>query len=102
MYELVSILRACQRMLSSRFHAVVTSMPGGVLSAGITMDERIRNLMRERGHDHLLMRVDEPDLQDKIVVALRALDADADAIREAMYATVARNLQMIGAHGNLF
>ena len=63
MYEIVSILRACDRMLSSRFHAIVTSMPAGVPSAGVTMDERIRNLMRERGHEHLLMRVDEPDLE---------------------------------------
>ena len=62
MYEMVSILRACDRMLSSRFHAIVTSMPAGVPSAGVTMDERIRNLMRERGHEHLLMGVDEPDL----------------------------------------
>src|SRR6201996_4700372 len=91
MYELVSILRVCDRMISSRFHAIVTSMPGGVPSAGITMDERIRNLMRERGHNPLLMKVDEPDLQEKIVVALRALDAEAEAIRESMYDTVARN-----------
>ena len=52
-------------MLSSRFHAIVTSMPGRVPSAGVTMDERIRNLMRERGHDHLLMRVEETDLATK-------------------------------------
>ena len=49
MYELVSILRACHMMVSSRYHGIVTSMPALVPSAGITMDERIRNLMRERG-----------------------------------------------------
>ena len=48
--RLVSILRACHMMASSRYHGIVTSMPGLVPSAGITMDERIRNLMRERGH----------------------------------------------------
>src|ERR1700733_5509535 len=58
MYELVSILRACHMMASSRYHGIVTSMPGLVPSAGITMDERIRNLMRERGHQDLLMTVD--------------------------------------------
>jgi len=46
MYELVSILRACHMMVSSRYHGIVTSMPALVPSAGITMDERIRNLMR--------------------------------------------------------
>ena len=28
MYELVSILRACHMMVSSRYHGIVTSMPG--------------------------------------------------------------------------
>jgi polysaccharide pyruvyl transferase WcaK-like protein len=102
MYELVSILRACQRMLSSRFHAIVTSMPSGVPSAGVTMDERIRNLMRQRGHEHLMMEVDEPDLADKIVAALSALDSEAEDIRDAMGRTVARNLRMMARMGVYF
>ena len=89
-------------MLSSRYHAIVTSMPAGVPSAGVTMDERIRNLMRERGHEHLLMRVDEPDLEDKIVAALQTLDAQADEIRDAMPRTVARNLQLMARMGVYF
>jgi polysaccharide pyruvyl transferase WcaK-like protein len=102
MFEMVSILRQCDRMLSSRFHAIVTSMPAGVPSAGVTMDERIGNLMRERGHGHLLMKVDEPDLADKIVAALHALDAEADEIREACGRIVARNLQMMARMGVYF
>ncbi len=73
MYELVSILRACHMMVSSRYHGIVTSMPGLVPSAGITMDERIRNLMRERGHQDLLMNVDDPDLEPKLLAALEKL-----------------------------
>ena len=102
MYELVSILRASDRILSSRYHAIVTSMPGRVPSAGVTMDERIRNLMRERGHDHLLMRVDDPDLADHIVAALRALDSETEAVRDAMARTVARNLQLMARMGTYF
>ena len=73
MYELVSILRSCHMMASSRYHGIVTSMPGLVPSAGITMDERIRNLMRERGHQELLMNVDDPDLEPKLLAALETL-----------------------------
>src|SRR5699024_6657757 len=47
MYEMVSIMRTATYMLSSRYHAIVTTMAGGVISAGITMDERIRNLMAD-------------------------------------------------------
>jgi polysaccharide pyruvyl transferase WcaK-like protein len=99
MYEIVSLLRQCDRLLSSRFHAIVTSMPAGVPSAGVTMDERIHNLMRDRKHEHLLMKVDEPALSDKIVTALEALDAEPDEIREAMGSTVARNLRTMARMG---
>lgn len=102
MYELVSILRACQRLISSRYHAIVTSMPAGVPSAGVTMDERIRNLMRDRGQEHLLMNVDEPELGAKILAALRTLDAQAEEIRESMGPVVARNLQMMARMGQYF
>src|SRR5277367_3418545 len=102
MYELISILRASDRILSSRYHAIVTSMPSGVPSAGVTMDERIRNLMRERGHEHLLMRVDEPELAEKITHALELLDAEADEIRDSMPRTVARNLQLMARMGMYF
>jgi len=102
MYEIVSILRACDRLLSSRYHAIVTTMPAGVPSAGVTMDERIRNLMRDRGHEHLLMGVEDADLEDKIAESLRLLDAQAEEIRDAMGAAVARNLQLMARMGVYF
>jgi len=102
MFELVSILRACNRILSSRYHAIVTSMPAGVPSAGVTMDERIRNLMGERGHDHLLMSVDDAELEDRIPEVLRALDVDADEIACSMERVVARNLLMMARMGTYF
>jgi len=102
MFELVSILRASHRILSSRYHAIVTSMPAGVPSAGVTMDERIRNLMGERGHEHLLMSVDDPELHDKIPLALRALDAQSEQIRTDMGRVVARNLQLMAKMGIYF
>ena len=63
------------------------------------MDERIRNLMKERQHEHLLMRVDEPELSDKIVVALRTLDDQQEEIRDTIAVTVARNLRMMARMG---
>ncbi len=49
MYQMVSILRGCTLMVSSSFHAMVTSMPAGVASAGVTMDERIRTSCASAG-----------------------------------------------------
>jgi polysaccharide pyruvyl transferase WcaK-like protein len=99
MYELVSVLRACDAMVSSRYHAIVTSMPALVPSAGITMDERIRNLMQERGHEHLLMSVDDPDLEDRLLAAMETLRTDGESIRNAMGRTVVENLKRMARMG---
>jgi polysaccharide pyruvyl transferase WcaK-like protein len=102
MYELVSILRACHMMASSRYHGIVTSMPGLVPSAGITMDERIRNLMRERGHQDLLMTVDDPELESKLLAALEKLSAEGEAIATGIAQTVVRNLKVMARMGVYF
>jgi polysaccharide pyruvyl transferase WcaK-like protein len=102
MYELVSILRACHMMASSRYHGIVTSMPGLVPSAGITMDERIRNLMRERGHQELLMNVDDPDLEQKLLKALNTLATDGERIADGIARTVVRNLKAMARMGVFF
>ena len=102
MYELVSILRACHMMASSRYHGIVTSMPGLVPSAGITMDERIRNLMRERGHQDLLMTVDDPELEGKLLAALEKLSSEGEAIASGIAQTVVRNLKVMARMGVYF
>lgn len=99
MFQLVSILRCASLLISSRYHAIVTSMPALVPSAGVTMDERIRNLMRERGHNHLLLTVDEPDLDAKMLEVLERLRADADAVRDALGRTVVHNLKVMARMG---
>jgi len=102
MYEMVSILRACQMMASSRYHGIVTSMPALVPSAGITMDERIRNLMRERGHEDLLMTVDDPDLEPKLLAALEKLATEGDRIADGIGRTVVKNLKVMARMGVYF
>jgi polysaccharide pyruvyl transferase WcaK-like protein len=99
MYELVSVLRNASLMVSSRYHAIVTSMPAGVPSIGVTMDERIHNLMHDRGHADLLLRVDEPDLAEKLLGALRRLDRDAERIRRDVLAFVPGQIRMMGQMG---
>lgn len=102
MYELVSILRCCHMMASSRYHGIVTSMPGLVPSAGITMDERIRNLMRDRGHHDLLMEVDDVDLEPKLLAALEKLASQGEAIADGIGRCVVRNLKVMARMGVYF
>jgi polysaccharide pyruvyl transferase WcaK-like protein len=102
MYELVSILRSCHMMASSRYHGIVTSMPALVPSAGITMDERIRNLMREREHPKLLMTVDDPDLEPKLLAALKVLAAEGERVSDGIARTVVKNLKVMAQMGVFF
>jgi len=102
MYQIVSILRQCSYMVSSRYHGIVTCMPSLVASAGVTMDERIRNLMRERGHQHLFLTVDDPELGPKLLQIMETLVAEADSVRDGIARTVGRQSKSYGAHGNDF
>lgn len=102
MYQMVSILRAGHMMASSRFHGIVTSMPALVPSAGITMDERIRNLMRDRGHEDLLMNVDDEDLESRLLVALDKLATEGERIADGIGRTVVKNLKLMARMGVYF
>jgi hypothetical protein len=102
MYQLVSILRACDWMVSSRYHGIVTCMPGLVASAGITMDERIRNLMQERGHERLFLEVDDPNLEGKLYEVLCMLASQTEEIRDGIGHSVVRNLQVMARMGSHF
>lgn len=99
MFQLVSVLRNCAYMVSSRFHAVVTSMPGLVPSAGVTMDERIRNLMNDRGHSDLFLEVDEDDLGEKVLAILERLEREGEAIADGIGRAVPQQLALMGQMG---
>ncbi len=102
MYQLVSILRCAHMLVSSRYHGIVTAMPALVASAGVTMDERIRNLMHERGHEDLLLTVDDPDLEEKLLVVMGKLQKEHESIRDGIGRTVAKNLKVMARMGVYF
>jgi polysaccharide pyruvyl transferase WcaK-like protein len=102
MYQLVSILRCGDLMVSSRYHGIVCAMPALLPTAGVTMDERIGNLMRERGHEHLLLEVDDPDLEEKLLVMMDALQKEREALADGIGRTVAKNLKLMARMGGYF
>lgn len=102
MYQMIGVLRASSAVLSSRYHALVCSMPALVPSAGITMDERIRNLMADRGTPELALECDDPDLAAQITERLEILHHEADRIADGMGRCVVRNLVRMGEMGQAF
>lgn len=99
MYDLVSVLWNCKLMVSSRFHAIVTSMPALVASGGITMDERIRNVMASRGHQDLVLECDDPELEGRTLAMLRKLDGESERIRDEIARTIPGQLKLMGQMG---
>ncbi len=98
---LVSLLRRADYLVSSRYHAVVCSMPGLVPSLGVTMDERIRNLMADRGTPELALEVDDPALADALITGLRHLRDRRLEVRDGIGACVVRNLERMGGMGQI-
>ena len=68
----VGALRLAALLLSSRFHALVGAMPGHVPSIGVSMDERIANLLRTE--PERVLSASSPTLARDIVQACEELD----------------------------
>ena len=66
------------------------------------MDERIRNLMHERGHEDLLLNVDDEDLEEKLIEVKGKLQREHEAIRDGIGRTVAKNLKVMARMGVYF
>ncbi|MCB9594588.1 MAG: polysaccharide pyruvyl transferase family protein [Sandaracinaceae bacterium] len=101
MYEMVALLRRCSLIVSSRYHALVCSMPGLVPSVGVTMDERIRNLMADRGQPELALEVDDPKLDEHLLTAMENTVANAEAVKDGIGRCVVDNLERMGRMGQI-
>lgn len=102
MFALVSVIRRARMMVSSRYHAIVTSMPALVPSGGITMDERIRNLMHDRRQPELFVEVDDPALADRTHAMLQHLWTEAESVQAGIRAALPKQLELMGAMGKTF
>lgn len=99
LHELVAVLREARWLVTSRYHAAVCSTAAGVPAVGVTMDERLRNLLDDRGQPDLLAEVSDPDLAARVVDALERVEADRDAASSRVKATLPRELEAMGRMG---
>lgn len=99
---LVSILRQASALVSSRYHAIVTSMPAGIPAVGVTMDERIENLMTDAGLPELSLKVGADNLTPALIAAVDRLLTHPLPVRDALQRDVARQLHLMGTMGQTF
>ncbi len=102
MFDLVAIVREARLLVSSRYHAIVTSMPAATPSIGVTMDERITNLMADRGQPGLALRCDDNNLDVRLHEQMSAVWTKPDEHRDAILRTVSVNLLRMAEMGRAF
>ncbi|MBI5527498.1 MAG: hypothetical protein HY897_14280 [Deltaproteobacteria bacterium] len=82
-YELTAVLWQLAMLVTSRYHARVLSMPGGVASGAISMDERLENLLMESGHlDDFYLKAGDPELGAKLPPLMEKLWAEREAVKD--------------------
>ncbi|MGC2816154.1 MAG: hypothetical protein WA207_12190, partial [Candidatus Acidiferrum sp.] len=53
----------------------------------------------ERGHQHLFLTVDDPELEAKLIKMMDVLVVEADSVRDGIGKTVVRNLKVMARMG---
>ncbi|HLD45573.1 MAG TPA: polysaccharide pyruvyl transferase family protein [bacterium] len=88
-YDLTAVLHQLSLLVTSRYHARVLSMTVGVPSIGISMDERLENLMTESGHvaDYYLS-TDDVKLGEHLSEAMEMLWSHREQVKKEILATL--------------
>lgn len=102
MYDIVSLLRRSSLLVSSRFHAIVSTMPAQVPSIGISLDERIGNLMGQQGRQDLVLNVNDPNLEHSLRNAIRTIEAEREEVAKRTGRLVAAEVRKMGLMGMEF
>ncbi|MEL6477228.1 MAG: polysaccharide pyruvyl transferase family protein [Pseudomonadota bacterium] len=94
--EIVAVLRRAALVVTSRYHAALTAIPAGGPVIGVTMDERISNLMAERGCPEMALPVEAPDLAERLRAAVETClsEGAAPGLQAFLTAQRARQARM--------
>ncbi len=100
-HDLTSVLRRLSVLVTSRYHARVLSMPEGVPSMAVSMDERLGNLLEETDHlDKYHLSTTDAELDQKLPAMLEALWCNRDAVRAELrtrFASYLSRMDLMGA-----
>lgn len=99
MSAMASILHRGDLVASSRYHALVISMTALVPSMGITMDERITNLLNDRQEPHLCLQCDDIRLKHYFCHTLDRLETDRDRTVDRIRKFIPKQLELMAGMG---
>lgn len=102
-YQMIALLRTLSMLVTSRYHARVCSMPGGVPAIAVSMDERLYNIYQEAGQlDDYYFKVDDPRLYEKLISAMEKLWENRKSLREKNFQMMPGYLEKMAKMGKTF
>jgi polysaccharide pyruvyl transferase WcaK-like protein len=102
-YQMTALLRKLSMLVTSRYHARVLSMPAGIPSIAISMDERLYNLLTETGHlDDYYFEVDDSALGEKLMIAMEKLWQNREKVKYELIKCIPYYLKSMARMGDIF
>jgi polysaccharide pyruvyl transferase WcaK-like protein len=102
-YEMTAVLHKLSMLITSRYHARVLSMPGGVASGGISMDERLENLLTESRHvNDYYLKTDDPDLAHKLPPMMERLWQNREQVSQEVLKMIPGYLEKMASMAEMF
>lgn len=102
-FQMMALLRTLSMLITSRYHARVLSLPGGIPGIAISMDERLYNIFQEAGHlKDYYISTEEAQLGEKLAVAMEKLWENREKVRGEIMGTIPKYLRMMAGMGKTF
>ena len=99
--DIVSVIRCSHIVISSRYHAIVTSMSGMIPTIGISIDERIENLYAECGIQGCLIKASNKALSSELLTTLHNVHKNHDKYSSKLPTIVAQQLIRMSKMGQI-
>ena len=102
-YQMTSALHYLSMLITSRYHARVLSMTGGVPSIAVSLDERLYNIYNECGQlDDYYLNTDEPALGAKLLPMMVKIWENREQVSLDIKCQLPRYLKQVADMGKFF
>jgi polysaccharide pyruvyl transferase WcaK-like protein len=82
--EMASILRRLNFLITSRYHAYVLAMAGGVPSVAVSKDLRLSNIFSESGQDEYCLSTHDPELIVRLPLIVEGAWRERSSLSECL------------------
>ena len=102
-YQMTGVLHSLSMLITTRYHARVLSMTGGVPAIAVSIDERLYNIYNECGHlEDYYLKTDDEALGEKLLPMMEKLWKNRKAVSADTLAQVPRYLKQFSDMGKFF